>query len=193
MQIKTALKEWSVAVDAIAGGKTILLLRKGGIKEQQGRFSAEAERVALMPTFEHQRPELLKPQYRAAVEPVSPGWHPQALTLKAWAEITHIFLTEDADRVAALSAFHIWQPQLAQERLNWKPKQPLYVLALRAYRWIEPVTMPWDAAYGGCRSWVTMAESLETGDETGGGVSEVAITDADYRAQIAAIQKVLAP
>jgi hypothetical protein len=188
MQIKTALKEWSVAVDAIAQGETLLLLRKGGIQEQQGRFVAEAKQVALMPTFEHQRHLLLKPQYRAAVEPVAPGWHPPTLTLKAWAEITHIFMTDDAEQVAALAAFHIWQPQLAQARLNWKPKQPLYVLALRAYRWIEPVTLPWDAAYGGCRSWVTLSEGIETGD----GLSEVAIADAEYSAQIAAIEAVLA-
>jgi hypothetical protein len=187
VQIKTALKEWSVAVEAIAQGKTLLLLRKGGIKEQQGRFVTEADCVVLMPTFEHQRPELLKPPYRASVEPVSPGWHPPTLTLKAWAEITHIFLTHDADKVEALSAFHIWQPAVAQTRLNWKPKQPLYVLALRAHRWLEPVTLPWDAAYGGCRSWVTLAESFETEEKA----SEVAIADADYSAQVTAIEALL--
>ncbi len=185
MVIETALKEWSVAVDALAAGETILLLRKGGIKEHQGRFSAEADRVVLFPTFEHQRPELLKPQYRPAVEAVPKGWHPKTITLKAWADITHIFLTDDADKVADLTAFHIWQPQLAQERLKWKAK-PLYLLALRAYRLPDPVTVPWQTAYSGCRSWITLALKTDLTD------SRPAVADADYRATIKAIETVLA-
>ncbi len=185
MVIETALKEWSVAVDALAAGETILLLRKGGIKEHQGRFSPEADRVALFPTFEHQRPDLLKPQYRETVAAVPKGWHPEKITIKAWADITHIFLTDNADKVAALANFHIWQPQLAQERLNWKPKQPLYVMALRTYRLSDPVVLPWQAAYSGCRSWIAL--NLET-DATD--VSPV-VADANYHITVEAIEAVL--
>ena len=180
-----ALKEWSVAVDAIAQGETILLLRKGGIKEEKGRFVAAAERVVLLPTFEHQKPELLKPQYQSAVQPVTSGWHPNALTLKAWAEITDIFLTDDAEKVEALSEFHIWQPNLAQARLKWKAKQPLYVLTLRAYRFKQPITLPWDEDYGGCRSWVTLKEHIATEE------SEAAIAHKDYKQQVDAIAQII--
>ena len=74
--LQTALKEWSVAVDALSRGETAVLLRKGGIKEHNGRFIAQAERAVLFPTFEHQKPELLKPHYQSLVTPVSAGWHP---------------------------------------------------------------------------------------------------------------------
>ncbi len=183
--LTTALKEWSVAIDALAQGKTILLLRKGGIKESQGKFSAEANQVVLFPTFEHQKPELLKPQDQNAVKPVAKGWHPETLTLKAWADITHIFLTDDADKVAALSAFHIWQPNLAQERLKWKPKQPLYVLALRAYCFPEPITLSWHDSYGGCRSWLSLANGI-TAD-----IGRAAMNEAKYLKQIEEIVQVL--
>lgn len=185
MLLKAALKEWAVAVDALAQGKTAVLLRKGGIKEHQGRFSADADRAILFPTFEHQRPELLKPQYQAAVAPVATGWHPETITLKAWADITHIFLTDDEEEVTALSALHIWQPQLAQERLKWKPKQPLYVLALRTYLLPKPVVVPWQADYGGCKSWVEMAAGIEIAG------SQPAIIDTAYCQQIAAIEAIL--
>jgi len=33
-----ALKEWSVAVEALEAGKTIMLLRKGGIREASKNF-----------------------------------------------------------------------------------------------------------------------------------------------------------
>lgn len=185
MLLKTALKEWAVAIDALAQGKTIVLLRKGGIKEHQGRFSAEADRAILFPTFEHQRPDLLKPEYRKAGAPVVSGWHPETITLKAWADITHIFLTDSADEVAALSALHIWQPQLAQERLKWKPGQPLYVLALRTYLLAKPIVVSWQKAYGGCRSWIALTESIETERD------RPAIADAEYPEQIAAIKAIL--
>jgi hypothetical protein len=183
--LTTALKEWSVAVDALAQGETIMILRKGGIREQQGKFVAEAKQAVLFPTFEHQKPELLKPSYRDAVEPVAPGWHPTTITLKAWADITHIFLTDDADKVEALSAFHIWQPNLAQERLKWKPKQPLYVLALRTYRLPQPVVLPWDAAYGGCRSWVPLQAGVEANK------AQAAVADAEYALRVGAIASTL--
>ncbi|MGB7250658.1 MAG: DUF1802 family protein [Phormidesmis sp.] len=188
--LTTALKEWSVAVDAIARGETIMLLRKGGIKESQGHFSAQSDRAILFPTFEHQKPELLKPAYRPLVEPVTPGWHPEHITLKAWADITHIFRTDDADQVAALSAFHIWEPQLALERLKWKPKQPLYVLILRAYRLSAPVDVAWQPSYGGCRSWIELAAGA-TGSGLSREGSEAAISDADYDAQVEAIAHLL--
>jgi len=187
MRLNTALKEWSVAVDALAEGETMLLLRKGGIKESGGSFRAQAEQVVLFPTFEHQKAELLKPEYQSAVQPVAQGWHPQAITLKAWAEITNIFLTHEEEKVAALADFHIWQPDLAQSRLKWKAKQPLYVLALRVYRLPEPVTVAWDEAYGGCRSWVTLVEDV-VGEKKDG---LAAIASSDYQARVAAIAQLL--
>lgn len=183
--IKTALKEWSVAVDALAAGDTIVLLRKGGIKERKGRFVAQAERAVLFPTFEHQKPDLLKPKYREGVVPVSSSWHPETIELKAWAEVSDIFLTQDEAKVAALSKFHIWQPQLAEERLKWKPQQPLYVMALRVYQLPQPVAIPWSQRYRGCRSWVELEEALVVDD----GLS--AIADADYKTRVAEIAALL--
>ena len=187
MQINTALKEWSVAVDALAKGETILLLRKGGIKESGGCFSTQAERAVLFPTFEHQKRELLKPQYQAAVAPVEQGWHPQTITIKAWAEITNIFLMREAHQVAALADFHIWQPNLAESRLKWKASQPLHVLVLRAYRLAVPTTISWDDAYGGCRSWITLANEVNVDSDEG----LAAIAAADYRKKVGTITQIL--
>ncbi|HIK51789.1 MAG TPA: DUF1802 family protein, partial [Oscillatoriales cyanobacterium M59_W2019_021] len=86
-----ALKEWAVAVAALTAGKTILLLRKGGIRERQGRFEVEFDRVLLYPTYEHPKPHLLQPEYAPQVTPVESGWHPQTVLLQAWARITHVW------------------------------------------------------------------------------------------------------
>ncbi|MEM8805744.1 MAG: DUF1802 family protein [Cyanobacteria bacterium P01_G01_bin.38] len=167
-QLQTALKEWSVAVEALAQGKTILLLRKGGIREQGGRFSVAAQSVLLYPTYEHQKDCLLKSDYAQQVKPVEPGWHPEAVSLTAWADITDILKLSQSvsgdlgPQMKALLPFHIWNPTFVTERLRWQPGQPLYVLLLRVYRLSTPVELVWLPEYGGCRSWLTLAQTVQT-------------------------------
>ena len=43
-----ALKEWNIAVKALEKGQTILLLRKGGIKEISGQFQVNHNPVLLL-------------------------------------------------------------------------------------------------------------------------------------------------
>lgn len=151
-----ALKEWAIAIEALLSGDTILLLRKGGIRETGGRFSVAQSRVLLYPTYEHQQPHLLKPPYANRVQPVPSGWHPETVTLRAWADITHIFQITTAEIVNMLLPFHIWTAALTAERLNWKPQQPLYILLLRVHRLAEVLTLPYQEAYGGCKSWLDL-------------------------------------
>jgi hypothetical protein len=173
-QNSNALKEWQVAVDALTDGKTILLLRKGGIKEAEGKFTVKAHEVILYPTTEHQKPELLKSDYAQQVTPVAPGWHPETITIKSWAEITDILSVNDASIVDKLLPYHIWNGQFVQERLNWKPQQPLYLLLLRVHRLLRSQSIPYDTDYGGCRSWITLKASISLEG------SAPAIPDPDY-------------
>ncbi|GAB4138763.1 MAG: DUF1802 family protein [Cyanobacteria bacterium J069] len=182
-----ALKEWAIALDTLLNGDTILLLRKGGIRETGGRFSVAQPRVLLYPTYEHQQPHLLKPPYAAQVQPVPSGWHPDTVTIRAWADITHIFQITTAEMVDALLPFHIWTAALATERLKWKPQQPLYVLLLRVHRLAEVLTLPYQASYGGCKSWldldlpVSSAVSLFT--------DAPVLTDAAYANRVTEIER----
>ncbi len=159
--LKSALKEWQIAVDALVQGTTILLLRKGGIREQGGRFRVASDRVLLYPTYEHQQSSLLKPTYAAAVEtvPVS-GWHPDQVAIVAWAEITEVLQVTQAAELEALLPFHIWNAQFASQRFAWKPREPLYLLLLRTFRLAQPQVIPYDASYGGCRSWIELQEAI---------------------------------
>jgi hypothetical protein len=155
-----ALKEWAVAVDALIDGETIMLLRKGGIREEGKHFRVAQTDVLLYPTYEHQLPELLKPRYAGLVEPVPSGWHPETVTIRGWARITEIFQVSEAPVVEGLLPYHIWNERFAAERFGWKPRYPLYVLLLRAYRLAEPRTIPYSAAYGGCKSWIDLDQPL---------------------------------
>lgn len=155
-----AFKEWAVAIDALEQGEMIMLLRKGGIHEQNGRFQVAHDRTLLYPTYEHQQPRLLKPNYASLVQPVASGWHPETVRIGSWASVTDILPVTEAAVIQALLPFHVWNEQFISDRLKWKPKQPLYILLLRAYKLAQAQVIPYCSEYGGCKSWIDLAESI---------------------------------
>lgn len=181
-----AFKEWDVAVDALEQGKTIMLLRKGGIHERGGRFQVAHERVLLYPTHEHQQPFLLKPEYAPLVTPVISGWHPQTIRIGSFASVTDIFSVTDETTVNALLAFHIWNEQFISDRLKWKPLQPLYILLLRTYKLAQVQIIPYNSIYGGCKSWIDLAEPIAIDD------SVAVLNDATYNHMAAEISAIVA-
>lgn len=158
--ITHALKEWAIALEALEQGKTIMLLRKGGIKESQGKFVVPHDRILLYPTYEHQQPALLKPDYQSRVTPVASGWHPQQVTISSWAEITNILPVSEENTVKALLPFHIWNEEFITTRLKWKPRQPIYILLLRAYKLPTPQVIDYRTQYDGCTSWIDLASAI---------------------------------
>jgi hypothetical protein len=180
-----ALKEWAVAVDALMAGETIVLLRKGGIREAEGRFSVEQRQVWLYPTYEHQKPELLKLPYGQQVQSVDPGWHSADVPIQGWADITHIFQISEAAAMSALLPFHIWNERFAVERFNWKPKHPLYVLLLRVYKLAIARSIPYRPAYGGCKSWLELDVDWQEAMAT----CTPVLTDDDYQQRLQQVQQ----
>lgn len=155
-----ALKEWAIAVDALKTGKTIMLLRKGGIHEKGGSFQVAHDQVLLYPTYEHQKSSMLKADYSNQIAPVTPGWRPETVKISSYAEITHILPVSDESIVAALFPFHIWSKEFVSDRLKWKPQEPLFVLLLRTYKLPTEQLVTYHQRYGGCRSWIDLNESI---------------------------------
>ena len=67
---RIALKEWAVTVRALNQGSQVLLLRKGGIREEGKDFRVVHPEFILYPTYEHQRPDLLKAPYQGDLQQV---------------------------------------------------------------------------------------------------------------------------
>lgn len=182
-----ALKEWAIAIQALMDGETLVLLRKGGIREQQGRFEVQHRRVWLYPTHEHQRPEWLKSAYADRVQPVASGWHPERVTIQGWADITHVIQITEASAVEAMVPFHIWTESFAVERFKWKPRSPLYILLLRTYRLLSPYEIPYSSAYEGCKSWIDLEVPLN------GTTASPVLTDEQYQTRVAKILEAIHP
>lgn len=167
-QLKHALKEWAIAVDALTAGKTVILLRKGGIREKG--FQVKHRLVWLYPTFEHQKPHLLKPEYASEVVSVKSGWHPEAIAepgrspiaIKSCAEVTDVLAVDNRNHIEALQPYHIWNSEMIDERLQWKPDQPLMVLLLKVYRLTQPQVIPYHKQYRGCKSWIDLVKPIAT-------------------------------
>lgn len=192
LPITHALKEWQVAVKALEQGETIALLRKGGIREAGGKFTIAHDRVWLYPTYEHQRSHLVKEPYADTIHPVEPGWHPETVRIGSWAIITDRMPISDAATVAALLPFHIWNEAFAAERLKWKPNQSLEILLLRVYTLPQPQMLPYEAAYGGCKSWIDLSSAIaQRSTFTQAWTDSVPVLkDADYHQRKATIQAI---
>lgn len=177
-----AYKEWAAVVQALLEGEQILDVRKGGIREDGRHFSVQATRLWLYPTFEHQRAELLKPAYArwidsVAGDPQGPG----DFVVSGWADVVGAATTSDPEVLEKLDGKVIWSREYVETRFKWKRRDPLWILALRVHRLIEPIAVPYREEYGGCTSWVEL-DGLP--DDPASLPSELVLSDVAFEAKL---------
>jgi hypothetical protein len=156
--LQVALKEWDVVCRALADGRQMLLLRKGGIYEAAGEFELEHRRFLLFPTLVHQNPKMLKQSEQLETVAVEPS----RICLSAAAEVTDIIPVSGRAAMDALDDQHVWGPPLIDMRFGYKPQNPLYLLLLRVYRLARLVTVDNTPEYAGCKSWVRLEQPVAT-------------------------------
>lgn len=162
-----ALKEWAVTVEALERGSQILLLRKGGISEESRDFRPIHSQFLLYPTFEHQRPELMKPHFAQTLQTTLDSKPDSStVTFTHWAELKEAIELTDQAVMGRISEFHIWSDDYAESRLRWKPRSPLTAMLLRVYRLGKPQQIPYHSSFGGCKSWVQLESDIALGDLT---------------------------
>lgn len=176
-----ALKEWAVVVRALLAGEQILDLRKGGIKETGRHFALRATRLWLYPTVEHQERDLVRPAYQRWIADSERDAPPErAIRVEGWADVVGVAKLTEPEDLAKIDGKFVWTPEYAASRLSWKKRDALWVLALRAYRLTEPITVPFREEYGGCTSWVDLAELP---DDPASLPSEPALSDGAFEAR----------
>jgi hypothetical protein len=153
-----ALKEWAVAVKALEEGHQIIILRKGGIREETKDFHIEANDFYLYPTYEHQKKEQLKDPFVSGFEATLQDWNPDSptVTISSYAELVEDIEIDDQDKLDLLAPFHIWTDNFTEERLKWKRKSPLHLMFLRVYKLAEPLELKVENQYLGCKSWIEL-------------------------------------
>ena len=181
-----ALKEWAVAVKALRDGRQVLLVRKGGISEETRDFRIQSEHFLLFPTYEHQRRDLLQSEFQADLDAIlAEPRDTSQVRLDTWAELTDLFEVTEPAQVAALAPFYCFSEQYAEERLRWRPRKPLLIMAVRAYKLAAPLVLENRPEFGGCKSWLTLDEDISPD------ALKAALDDATYAAQIDAVRDAL--
>ena len=158
-----ALKEWAIVCKALAEGRQILLIRKGGIEEIKDGFQVVHRDFWLFPTYVHQKSADLIPAVQpefAAVQEVPPP--PGKLRLQLFATVTEAVKVTDLDRLRALEGCHILSWDCVAARFQYRNKPGVHVLTVRTYRRPAPVELPVAAWYDGCVSWVELDRAIET-------------------------------
>ncbi len=159
-----ALKEWSVVCDLLKEGHLALLIRKGGIHESGGPgvFELEYPRFALFPSWAHQKPEMIKPQFRDRVEIKE---EPTQVPITGMGIVEKIWQIPSREAFDTLDDLHCWDKPQIDMRFDYKPQRPLYLMAVRGYTLKTSLTIPNHTQYAGCRSWVPL-RSEHVLDET---------------------------
>ena len=182
----TALKEWAVAVETLGQGGQILALRKGGIHREDRDFRFVHPEFLLLPTYEHQKAELIKPEFHDTLsDTYDDSGSGESVDFTYFCQVTDKFELRDESDLDRISDFHIWTDDYARKRLHWRPKQPLTVALLRVYELQQTQSLPILPEYSGCKSWVELSAEVELGDMT------PVLGDAEYERQADTIKQAL--
>ena len=185
--IQISLKEWAIICDLLVSGQQALLVRKGGIEEAAGpgRFRLQSPRFALFPAWLHQAAERIKPAWREQVERFD--HEPATVTIVGFGVVDHVWQAPSRESLDAVDDLHGWTREHLDMRWQYKPSQPLYVMAVRAYRLAAPRTVANNPRYAGCKSWV----DLDPGDAIDAAGATPALTDDEFAAVVARLSAAL--
>jgi len=181
-----ALKEWAVTINALGQGKQLLLMRKGGISEQGKDFRVIHPEFLLYPTYEHQQSDLLKTIHQYELQrTINDCTSPEIISFSHWARVEQVIDLTEQWKLKNLFPYHIWTSDYADKRFRWKPTRPLSILLLKVYKLEHPQNIPLLPRYGGCSSWVDLAEEVSLGTVTS------VLPDDDFERSIDLICKAL--
>lgn len=159
-----AFKEWASIVNALREGKQILILRKGGIREESGEFQIEHKEFFLFPTYEHQNKEDLKPiAYDILDQTIQMKPDPAKTPVRYYAQTANVIhLTEESD-LKRLEPYHVWSEKAIKQRFHFGRQKGLFVLPVRIFQLPSPhLIAANDPDYSGCKSWVELKQKLST-------------------------------
>jgi len=157
---RLAFKEWAIVCRALAEGRQILILRKGGIAEEKGIFRPDHSRFWLFPTYLHQKPDGLKPEAAAGLADVERHRPPTDIVrLTHYVEVPAAFRADRLEQVLDLDRYHAWSEATVRQRFAYRAPG-LYVLLARVYAIADSVDVPNRPEYDGCKTWVDFGAEI---------------------------------
>ena len=156
-----ALKEWAVTIRAMALGDQIIIVRKGGIHQDDKEFRIIHPSFLLFPTYEHQKLDLLKPSVQKdLITPLEDSFNANEIEFQYWAKVTDVYELRDSETLSKISSFHHWTEEYVKSRFHWRPSQALTVALLRLFKLEGKMIVPRTPAFSGCKSWVELDDHI---------------------------------
>jgi hypothetical protein len=140
----TALKEWASAIAALGRGEQVVLIRKGGIADP--KFGLEADRFYLFPTNFHE----------GGAAPT-----PTAIPITHWCEVVKTWEVRDLSALLRLESQVVFDRATLETRYRFRPDQAIHVIGVRTFALPDATSVPMNARYEGCRSWVSLDEEID--------------------------------
>ena len=83
------------------------------------------------------------------------------MIVPGFCRVTDAIQLHDAAGINSLAAQTCWTAPFFEQRLAYKPERPTLLVLVRAYRFPEPLHLPYHKAYAGCRSWVPLRDAVD--------------------------------
>ena len=151
-----AFKEWAPVVQALRDGRQKLILRKGGIAEDRGKFDVVSTRFWLLPTYFHTQVEKIKPAYHNLINPP-----PETLQVPAYAEVASHSFVEDWQTVASFADQHILTASTIRDRFEWGQTPGIHLIWVRVFQLTQPLPIELTPAQSGCKSWIELPLEID--------------------------------
>jgi hypothetical protein len=183
---RTALKEWSVLVDAMARGDVVAMVRKGGIREQRAGFQVRHDRFLLYPTYFHEKAVEVAPRLLATLDAAHARRPREGIVrLEYVADVAAVWPVSDLERLRAIEGEHGLAWPAVESRFHYKNRPGVQVVAVRLSRLRDPVEVTEQRRYAGCVSWVELDDDVPVTGAT------PVLPDAELARRLASIARAL--
>ena len=161
--MRIAFKEWAIVCRALASGRQIVILRKGGIVEEDKAFRPDYPEFLLFPTYSHQSSETVIPEARVSYEDLETEMPETGkVVFRHCATVTDVIRVESIKSLHALRGAHVWSDDVVEERFHRWRDHSVWAMIVRVSALVEPMSIELREEYTGCKSWVHLEEDLST-------------------------------
>lgn len=154
-----AFKEWSYIIDGLGKGLQSIILRKGGIAEDDNNFELKANKFLLLPTLFHQASDLIKEDWLPKLDGIRYNPEPNQAIISYYAEVIFEKEITNWQTLENLHSQHAWKEEVIKERFTrWE--NSVTMLIVQVYKLESPTTIEMIPEYSGCKSWIQLHENI---------------------------------
>lgn len=158
-----AFKEWAIVCEALEEGKQTIVLRKGGVKEENGALVPEHGEFFLYPTYGPQVTDGIKADWRPRLHKLNKdAKDTKHVHFRLYAIVESVHKVTDWEVAKGFVPFTILSDQEAEREFNEGDWKGFYVFLLRVQSLAVPMEMLRKGSHDKDPIWAPLGTSLFT-------------------------------